>query len=66
MGWDVGMLWTVCDTFADATSNHGDQGTGKAVSPPIQENRPALHSIWPTMLFELRRLAVDFRPEVGL
>lgn len=59
------MLWTVCDAFADATSHHvGHQGTDKAVSPPIQDDRPALHSMWPTMLFELRSLAVDFRPEV--
>lgn len=63
---DVGMLWTVCDTFSDATSKHVvGQGTDRAVSPSIHEDRPALHSMWPTMLFELRSLAVDFRPEVG-
>lgn len=79
----IGMLWTVCDTFADdattATTNPegGSPSPGKAESSPSSPPpsppslvvkappaRPSLHSMWPTMLFQLRSLAVDFRPEL--
>lgn len=50
----------MCDTFADANAD-GNPGTGS--SGDVQ-GRPSLHSVWPTMLFELRSLAADFRPEV--
>lgn len=75
----IGMLWTVCDTFADATAaspggspRSGRQEEGRSRSshhpPPTSsvaaKARPSLHSMWPTMLFQLRSLAVDFRPEL--
>lgn len=64
----IGMLWTVCDTFADDTSS---AGPGETPPPPpsappaaAKPARSPIHSLWPTMLFQLRRLAVDFRPEL--
>ncbi|CAM9634277.1 unnamed protein product, partial [Ectocarpus sp. 13 AM-2016] len=99
----IGMLWTVCDTFADATASGNPAlaapGSNKDVSPPggnivptgggkdvlpppalsgpsssssghksssssAQKARPSLRSLWPTMLFQLRSLSVDFRPEL--
>ncbi|CAN0267927.1 unnamed protein product, partial [Ectocarpus fasciculatus] len=33
-------------------------------SSSARKARPSLHSMWPTMLFQLRSLAVDFRPEL--
>ncbi|CAM9468256.1 unnamed protein product, partial [Ectocarpus sp. 8 AP-2014] len=100
----IGMLWTVCDTFADATAsgnpaapaapggntdvlppsgNTVPAGGGKDVLPPpalsgpssassgrksssssADKARPSLRSLWPTMLFQLRSLSVDFRPEL--
>ncbi len=82
----IGMLWTVCDTFADATdatasppAEGSGSGSGSGSSSPGEEQdgrcspaaaaaaepvRSSLHSMWPTMLFQLRRLAVDFRPEL--
>lgn len=83
----IGMLWTVCDTFADdGTSSTAGAGPGEppprpsppppppssspspsSSSPPSAAAEPArssLRSMWPTMLFQLRRLAVDFRPEL--
>lgn len=78
----IGMLWTVCDTFADATATSpggsprpGKQKEGclpssRPPSPSLGVDkapvpvRPSLHSMWPTMLLQLRSLAVDFRPEL--
>lgn len=63
----AGMLWTVCDTFADTTAAPKaveTPGKKKPPSSPLGPGRPSLRSMWPTMLFELRSLAVDFRPEV--
>lgn len=63
----AGMLWTVCDTFADTTAAPkavGNPGNKMSPSPLLDPGRPSLRSMWPTMLFELRSLAVDFRPEV--
>ncbi|CAN0569825.1 unnamed protein product, partial [Ectocarpus sp. 12 AP-2014] len=99
----IGMLWTVCDTFADATASGNTApaapGGNKGVLPPggnivptgrrkdvlpppalsgpsssssghksssssAQKARPSLRSLWPTMLFQLRSLSVDFRPEL--
>ncbi|CAM9312609.1 unnamed protein product, partial [Laminaria digitata] len=63
----IGMLWTVCDTFADTTAAPkavGNPGNKMPPSPPLDPGRPSLRSMWPTMLFELRSLAVDFRPEL--
>ncbi|CAN0430973.1 unnamed protein product, partial [Ectocarpus fasciculatus] len=88
----IGMLWTVCDTFADATATASGKNPvpaagddDKDVPPPpppalsgpsssssarkyssssARKARPSLHSMWPTMLFQLRSLAVDFRPEL--
>lgn len=71
------MLWSVCDTFADATVHAPDAETrgklerssaasraGRRVVTEPGDARLSLHAIWPAMLFELRSLAVDFRPEV--
>ena len=81
----IGMLWTVCDTFADDTSWVGPGEPSPPPPPPANEDRPpassssssspssaaaaeparsSLRSMWPTMLFQLRKLAVDFRPEL--
>ncbi|CAN0471087.1 unnamed protein product, partial [Ectocarpus sp. 8 AP-2014] len=66
----IGMLWTVCDTFADATASGNPAapaapGGNKDILPPSGNTaRPSLRSLWPTMLFQLRSLSVDFRPEL--
>ena len=67
------MLWTVCDTFADATPNlvtsegtrnDNDDDDDDDDTPANHEDRHSLQSLWASMLLELRSLAVDFRPEV--
>lgn len=61
------MLWSVCDSFADEGVK--PQGTSSSSSLSSSsashaQEHPFLHSMWPAMLFELRSISIDFRPEV--
>lgn len=64
----TGMLWSVCDTLTDegapAGSNVNRTSSPGGTGGTSENDRASLHSMWPAMLWELRSLSIDFRPEV--